>query len=85
MKVERLYDDRELFEKICLSIAEIGGEIEIVDRFHNLFKLNIAPELQEHANMVIQDTIDTHALQRKRAREEDPFLGVKVMVRDLQE
>jgi len=84
MTSKKLYDDRELFEEIRGSINEIGGEIEIVDRFHNLFKIIIAPELKEHANLLVQDTINRFALKRSKEREKDPFNGVKIFVRDIQ-
>lgn len=84
MTSKKLYDDKELFEEICGSIQEIGGEIEIVDRFHNLFKIIIAPELKEHANLLVQDTINRFAVKRAKEQEKDPFNGVKILIRDLQ-
>jgi hypothetical protein len=84
MTSKKLYDDKELFEEIRGSIQEIGGEIEIIDRFHNLFKIIIAPELQEHANLIIQDTINMFASKRARQIERDPFTGVKIFVKDIQ-
>jgi len=84
MPDRKLYDDKELFEEICWSIEEIGGEIEIIDRFSNLFKIIIAPELREQANLIISDTINRFAVKRCRLLQDDPFNGVRVFVKDIQ-
>ena len=84
MASRKLYDERELFEEIKWSIEEVGGEIEIIDRFHNLFRIIIAPELKEHANLLIQDTIDKYTVRRARLHAKDPFTGVKIFIKDIQ-
>lgn len=84
MTSKKLYDDKELFEEIRGSIQEIGGDVEIVDRFHNLFKIIIAPELKETANLIVEDTINRFAARRAKEQERDPFNGVKIFVRDIQ-
>ena len=71
---EKFYNEDEMIEEVCATIAAMGGVVDIIDKTNHVFRITIDPYLEDDAASVVESIINVYSQRREEAFRNNPFL-----------